>query len=350
MIYLLVLAGARSKRIFSGLVGTIAISTICIPIYSIVYTLIQTNILPGNRLFDLISFDWQEHAFGLHEDFIAMEYPGVNSLPFLVPFSMAALVTGLPCIAGISRHLRAFLWIAFLLSLGAVLVSGRRALYLVTLGTPFLTLMFLSFQPKDERRRSKKSLIRVATGGVLALVISLVALNATYGVSLSGLNDRLAAGFNFSPTTEDEGATDRRVQYHALLAGWMEDPVLGAGHGAPAFGSIRSDESPWSYELSYLALLYQTGLVGLAAYTAGIMWIYWIGLRVIRSGGYLSALMVACLVGMSSYLVASATNPYLQRYDGMWAIFLPLAVINFWLLRRSGRQPLMKQTTAGVAL
>ena len=113
----------------------------------------------------------------------------------------------------------------------------------------------------------------------------------------------------------------------------MASPILGAGHGAPAFGSIRSEERPWLYELYYLALLYQTGLVGFTAYAAGIFWIYWMGVRVIRAGGQLSALMVACLVGMSSFLIANATNPYLAGLDGMWAIFLPLALINFWLLR-----------------
>jgi hypothetical protein len=344
MIYLLVIAGARSKRILFGLMWTIAISTICVPIYALVYTLIQTNVLPENRYFDLISFNLKDHTFGLDDGFVAMDYPGINSLPFLVPFSMA-LASCLSRVTGVPRLFRVSLWTGSLLSLGAVLLSGRRAFYLVALGAPFLTLLFQSFQPIQERRRSRTALIRVAIGGVLALVIAVVALNASYGVSLAGLENRLAVGFDFSPTTEDHGATERRIQYHALLAGWMESPLFGAGHGAPAFGSIRSQESPWSYELYYMALLYQTGLVGFVAYTAGIMWIYWNGVQVIRSGGYLSALMVACLVGMSFYLAATATNPYLARYDAMWVIFLPLALINHWHLRSSERQALMKLGT-----
>jgi len=287
--------------------------------------LIQTGVLPESRYFDLISFDWQAQAFGLHE-YIAMQFPGLNSLPFLVPFLLAALVT-----FQLKLVRRIWLWAASALSLVSVLISGRRALYLVTLMAPLLTLLFLRFQPEVERRLSKKALVRVTAVGALALLILFVPLNAVYGITLSGLADRFSVGFNFSPTSEDTGATDRRVQFHALLAGWEENPVLGAGHGAPAFGSIRSEESPWNYELYYLALLYQTGLVGFTAYAAGILWIYWMGTRVIRAGGYLSALMVACLVGLSSILLASATNPYLARYDAMWAIFLPLVLINFWL-------------------
>jgi len=337
LIYAFVLAGARSKRIVFGLIGTLVLSSICIGIYSMVFMLIQTGVMPESKYFDLISFDWQAQAFGLH-DYIAMQFPGLNSLPFLVPFVLSALVTLLPNTPGPLTLRRRWLWAAAFLGLTSVVISGRRALYLVTLISPFLTLVFLSFQPMVERHLSRKALVRVTACGVLALVILFVPLNATYGITLSGLADRLSVGFNFSPTSEDTGATDRRVQFHALIAGWVGNPLLGAGHGSPAFGSIRSEESPWNYELYYLALLYQTGLVGFTAYAAGIFWIYWMGVRVIRAGGYLSALMVACLVGLSSILIASATNPYLARYDAMWAIFLPLALINFWLMRSSSPQ------------
>jgi hypothetical protein len=146
----------------------------------------------------------------------------------------------------------------------------------------------------------------------------------------------LAAGFDFSPTALEYGAIERNVQFHALLAGWMDSPLLGAGLGAPAYGSIRSQLTPWNYELSYMALLYQIGLFGVAAYSAGIFWIYWTGVRVIRSGGHAAALMIPCLVGMTSVLIANATNPYLARYDGMYPIFFPVALINYWLQRRTG--------------
>jgi hypothetical protein len=335
ILYTFMMAGVRNERILFGLFHTLMISSICIAMYSVFYTLIQTGILPESKYFDLLSFNWEPLAFGLHEGYIAMQIPGFNSLPFLVPFLFAASVACLPHVRRGRPYRRLLMWVACFSALTSVLLSGRRAFYLTTLTAPFLTMLFLSFQPVNERCLSKRALLRVTGSGILALVISLVSLNAIYGVTLSSMVDRFSVGFNFSPTTEDEGATARRTQYDALLAGWMENPILGAGHGAPVFGSIRSDASPWSYELCYMALLFQTGLVGFAAYAAGICWIYWMGIRVIRSGGYLSALMVACLVGLSSVLVANATNPYLARFDGMWAIFLPLTLINLWLLRPS---------------
>ena len=58
------------------------------------------------------------------------------------------------------------------------------------------------------------------------------------------------------------------------------------------------------------------------------------GIRVLRSGGFLSLLMLASLTGMASMLIAGATNPYLDNFDGMWAIFFPLAVINLSMVNK----------------
>jgi hypothetical protein len=40
----------------------------------------------------------------------------------------------------------------------------------------------------------------------------------------------------------------------------------------------------------------------------------------------------------TTYKIANATNPYLLKFDFMWVIFLPLAVINRILLDASKRQ------------
>jgi hypothetical protein len=35
------------------------------------------------------------------------------------------------------------------------------------------------------------------------------------------------------------------------------------------------------------------------------------------------------------YLIGNATNPYLEKFDYIWVIFLPVALINFWLLGKN---------------
>jgi hypothetical protein len=335
IIYGLAIAGVRNDRILLRLTTVLLVSVICIAFYSIWFLLIQTRILPENRFMDLISFDWEPTEFALGEGFIRMQYPGVNSMPFLAPFVFALLGVSFPLIKGSLLSRRVWQWIALMLAMASVLISGRRALYLVFLTAPIFTALFSSFLPAVQRSLSRKSLLRVTAIGVLSVVVLVTCLGSIYGVSLNGMAQRMAAGFDFSDTAEQYGAIERRVQFNALLSGWLDDPVLGAGLGTPAYGSIRSQRTPWNYELQYMALLYQAGLLGVTGYAAGIFWIYWTGVRVIQAGGHLGALMVACLVGMTSLLIANATNPYLARIDGLWAIFIPLAVINYWLLQRN---------------
>jgi hypothetical protein len=339
LVYGFVIAGVLNKRILMGLASVMVASTIFLAIYSQFYLLTKARLLPGERVLELLSFGWKPERFQLGEGYIFMQYPGLNSLPFLVPFALAALIVFLPHAQSRPPLKRMWLWMAALLGILAVPMTGRRALFLVTLTAPVLTLVFISFQPSQQRRLSRKALFRVTGWGVLAAVAAVGCLRLTYGFDFSSLGQRFSAGFTFRAGTGDKGAAYRREQFHALLDGWTESPLLGAGHGASAYGSIRSKTAPWEYELYYLALLYQTGIVGFAAYGAGVFWIYWMGVRIIRAGGDLSALSVACLVGLSSFLIANATNPYLPGLDGILMIFFPLALINFWMAR-SANTPL----------
>jgi len=38
------------------------------------------------------------------------------------------------------------------------------------------------------------------------------------------------------------------------------------------------------------------------------------------------------LVGMISFLIGNATNPYLGKFDFMWVIFVPVLIINLYKL------------------
>jgi hypothetical protein len=99
MIYLLVIAGVRSKRILFGLMWTVAISTICIPIYSLVYLLIQTNVLPENRYFDLNGVSGL--PFPCHRNLTALSSLSVDG--FVAQFRVRALVRATRILLGSAR-------------------------------------------------------------------------------------------------------------------------------------------------------------------------------------------------------------------------------------------------------
>ena len=331
LIYLVLVAGASRPRILLGLRRILVVATIFIGLQGGVYLLTNLGVVPWDRFANLLSLGWQEQSFGLREGYIGMQFPGLNSLPFLVPFAIAALAT---CARARThkRFQQVWLWLACFLGLFMALTSARRALIVVTVLAPLLTWCFLRFQPESEKHLARRSLARVSLVLALSVVVFIGALGLVYQFNVYDLFDRVTQGFNFGPTPFDSGANVRRIQYLALIHGWYQHPLVGAGHGASAYDVIRSGTMPWAYELSYVALLFQTGLLGFLAYTAGVVWIYRMGIRVIRTGGELGASILPIMVGMTGFLIANATNPYLARFDGIWVIFLPLAFINRWLL------------------
>ena len=141
---------------------------------------------------------------------------------------------------------------------------------------------------------------------------------------------RFTDGFRFN--TSFDGIL-RREQFFALLEGWINNPLFGGGLGAGVEGSVRSAAQPWQYELFYISILFQTGVIGFTIYFTAIAWIYYSGFKMIRSGCLLGLRMCPILIGTSCFLIASGTNPYLGTFSGIWPIFLPIALINVWLLK-----------------
>jgi O-antigen ligase len=330
LVYLVLLGGIGRLRTLHGLEKTLVFSTLFIALFGIYYLLSQLNVLPPIPYSESLT-STDALSSGLFSEHVELAFPGLNSLPFLVPFVMASLVirSRQPDENSTSSL---WLWVTLLTCLTIVLLSGRRALQSVTILAPLLVLILGSFQPQREKSHLRKSLVRMTSVLALGLVLFTALILPFKIISIEGIVERFSSAFDFSPTTFDDSPAARSQQFDALLRGWYEDPLIGAGLGASAHGSIRSEIMPWAYELYYVDVLFQTGLLGFVAYTAGTVWIYWSGIRIIRRGGASSRLMVPALAGLSGLLIATATNPYLARFDGIWAIFLPLAIINYWLL------------------
>jgi len=323
IVYAFLIAGTTTLPILVALERVMVLATLFACAYGLDYILTNLQILPASMYISL--FD-QGEAIGLHEGYLAFNLYFLNSLPFLVPFVMAvSLARGRATTT--AEVARPWSWIALGLGLGVVLVSGRRVLMLVTAIAPFFIVGFTLIKGRGSNPPELRRLLRPLII-VLVILVGLVGLlNRIYDVDLGSYTSYFG-----------EAIDPRREQFDALLQGWSENPVLGAGHGASAAGVIRSESMPWAYELYYVALLFQTGVLGFGIYLAAVLWTYVMGLRVIRDGGALADLMIPTLVGTSCFLIANATDPYLARFDGLWTIFLPLAVINFWLLSRNQGQ------------
>ncbi len=329
VVYTILVAGVASPSTLHALVRTLVFATGAISLYALSFVLYSAGILPSG-LYVPLDLGQQIVFF---EGYVEFSLYSLSTLLFTTPFLVAAV---LAWPAGREAPVsRPWVWLALGASLCAAVLSGRRALWLVVVLSPFVALVLRAFQPCQVRKASSRSLAASAAGVVTVLAAVYLYARAAYGVDLGAMAEAFAAGFDFQ--SMDDSTYGRREQLAAMLAAWHEHPFLGSGQGAVAPGSIRSLEQPWAYELSYVALLFQTGAAGFALYATGVAWIYWQGLHVIRQGTAFGTIMLPTLTGLTCFLIANATNPYLAKYDYLWVIFVPVAVINCHLLeKRSG--------------
>jgi hypothetical protein len=157
-------------------------------------------------------------------------------------------------------------------------------------------------------------------------------------------------------TTRGELSTALRLdQAPQLLHGFRRNVIFGSGLGAvlPS-GFVRDPGTPWTFELTYLQLLFEVGVVGLALVLAPATACLWKLGRSLRGCVLCERpLGFALLGGLAGFLLAAAGNPYLLTSVGMYALAVFLATAERELAEpvtghRPGRPALA--AFAGVAL
>lgn len=173
------------------------------------------------------------------------------------------------------------------------------------------TLLVMFWRELDERRRRPLLIVAGSVVGVVALT----------GLAM------LAGAIPRPSFLEDASAGSRVDQAPKLWGAFKSNPVFGDGLGAvirPRY--VRDPSAPWSYELTYLQILFQMGVVGLIAVLALPLAAVWRGLES-AAVGTLRAEPLAGAMAVLGILVASATNPYLLSSFGMLGIAIGLSLI-----------------------
>lgn len=261
---------------------------------------------------------------------IGMSYGSVGySLPNLV-----TVIYSLPFLLGYlvlprkNTHFNGvwhlFAWLGFFLAVIVLLIAGRRSFWVIAAVAPFVVIAFAKL---GKVCVDIKKTIGIS---IAFFVVAIIALNI-FDISIKNILADFVSGFDFSDT-QNLSASYRKEQFFVLIDGWKENPIFGAGLGSSA-AVIRSDEMPWSYELSYFALLFQTGIFGIFVYGSAVVWIFVRAINVIRKQPKSAEILIPLLSGLICFLLANATNPYLQKFDYLWTIFLPLGVLNAHLLK-----------------
>lgn len=323
------LAGsAGDERVLRAHLKVLVAGVTALSIYGLAFALEQGGWLARSPFPELFS----DQGIGLYDGYVEMRLPSLSVLPFAVPFLIAAAIAWRPGAGPVRAR---WVWLALVATTFLAMLSGRRAVLLVVALAVPLTFGLIGLLPRRERHQ----LLGAAAMLIVGLALTLVAVQAfaadIFGFDVTVLWQEFRLGFDPRAT---ESSSIRVTQLRELIEAWHAHPLLGAGHGAFLHDHIRDPERPWGYELSYPTLLFQAGLAGLLAYAALIGWLILQMVRIVRAGGEHARTMLPLLVGLLAFLAANATNPYLLKFDFMWTLFLPLALVNRRLVERDRRR------------
>jgi len=311
-----------TRTIIESIYKIIIYFTLIISLYGLFYVLSTMGVL-NIPFFDEIRVGQNISIVGSD---ISFSYPSLGTLMFTLPFVFSLL-----CFGVFSGSRRTFTWVVFILGAMVVFLSGRRALLLTVMLAPFVLLVFSIFLKNKYTKIIIKNII-VTFGIVIGISLgAILFLNFYLDFNFSIFLDSFLQGFNFSQADFYSDAYLRKLQFEVLLSEWMNRPFVGHGLGAASNQIVRSYIYPWSYELQYVSYLYNLGLIGMLIFGSSIAWVIVKGLQIAIKNADSSNIILPVLTGLTCFLFANATNPYLSKFDFMWTLFLPIAIINYYL-------------------
>lgn len=326
-------AGASPAAAVEGVRIYVAWSLLFIVLFTLLRSaaslgLVHAGLVAAGILISLINavaiadqfLGWGLIPLGLREPMALIVGLNADGVIRLNSTNIVALFVIVPYLVALHVHARAgaansrLTKVALVVTLLITALSGRRALWLVVALTP-LTILLLAGVTGG-----MGSLRKVARRAMMAYCLAAAAFVVTAPLRTSSSDE---ASFVRHVRTAFSSADERAIQVGYLLEGFAESPVWGSGFGGYA-GYLRSDERPWSYELTYAQLLFNVGLVGITV--LGVLFAVY-GVQVIRLLRHYpanSAIPFAIVVGIVSLLMGAYSDPYLGSFDHLLLVgFLP---------------------------
>lgn len=155
------------------------------------------------------------------------------------------------------------------------------------------------------------SLLRRRPLLVAPIVVAVGGLAIMYTANLQ--NQRV-----FDLNQDFTSSAARFVQFFSLMNLFWQHPLFGAGFGANA-AVIRSADAPYSYELTYVALLAKLGIIGLGILILAV--VTW-ATRLMRNNSdwtSIASLLIA-------FFMMTSTNPYLINSVGITIVAVLIAL------------------------
>lgn len=312
------------RRHFKYIFNVMLFSIIVVEVYNIIFTLCINNIVFPVSISPFFISAYKNLG-GLSLGIIKFGSSNLSWLIFLVP-----MFFGLSLIKGDFDRQHTFLYIVITI-LGVInaLLCLRTAFLLCIALTPILVLIFGKI---CHIKIDKNRLIVVGILGLIVCCFLLVFWFEEVSYIVNGVITRVLGSFSTKSFTNqynmiDNAGAIRMNQIEDLLKTWMKKPLLGWGDSANSMNIIRSNVSG-AYEMTYFALLMQRGIVGFAIYWGQVIWMFRKLIAIVKKKEEFVYETFGIMIGLSAFLIANATNPYLQSFDRLIILFLPLALIN----------------------
>lgn len=195
-----------------------------------------------------------------------------------------------------------------------ILMTSRRILFLNFFLVFVFIVLLIPFVKKGIQKTEMKRMFKKRIGAIMLTVF--VLMGAAYWL---GLFDFSAIG-DFLTKTGEASDTPRLLQSEALIEGWMESPFVGNGSGVNA--SVVRSETPGTYELSYLAMLFERGIIGTVIFFLMYLVLMVWSIRCLKKDAINLTDTFALIIALNLFMLANATNPYLNAFDYMWFLFI----------------------------
>lgn len=329
--FMIFISAIRSHLFIRYIHKTLVLSAIATCIYIIVSYLNANGVWPDWLYINLKTETFtQDITTGHLSTFgrIEMAFSSYASLMFLQPYLFCYLLI---------RHEKKskLLWFSVFITTIVMLNSSSRILLIIAILFPILIIISLNVS-KYQSIYMHLSIKKVVLSFTIMSIITFIILDH-YGFNLQVVLDDLSLGFKkyeFRPS--GKWLYNHRINtFFVLFDAFLERPLFGYGSGAVNWAFTRNAIHPYVYELSYMQYLFYWGLVGCMLYAAGLYYIYKTSVRIFRENSIYSSYALSAAVGSVGFLFGSGTNPYLLRFDSFYAIFLPIAIVNIWLINKN---------------
>lgn len=319
-LWFILISGTVNNNILIKIHKIFIYSTYFIAIYILMFILNQLSIIP-TWLFLSLEISNQS---GFYYDRGQMEFSllSLASLMFLIPYFYSSVIF---------EKKISFVKFLFLILITLIFIlSGRRGLQLAVLISFFNIFFFSLFIKRKEIKihiKQVKKKLFLFVIGLLFIIVPYTIINEI--IDYNKIFEFFVDGFDFHNQDNFSSYTRLKV-FNSLIEVWQHNPLIGGGYGEHG-DVIRNIKMPWSYELTYVALLVQVGTLGILMYVFSILWIVWQLIIIIKNGNekYLQ-ISFSVLIGMLSFLIAASTNSYLTKFDYLWVIFIPVLIINLY--------------------